>query len=87
MAGMQIEAVVSLPGVAHLPVCFDTLNCEIDSSSNHHALFDSAHALDLSDADIELFDAGLIKVGFVTGTPYSNTVAEEIIATGLLKNL
>lgn len=41
----------------------------------------------LSDADIELFDAGLIKVGYVTGTPYSETVAEEMIATGLLKNL
>ena len=41
----------------------------------------------LSDADIELFDAGLIKVGYVTGTPYSETVAEEMIATGLLKNM
>jgi hypothetical protein len=34
-----------------------------------------------------LFDAGLIKVGYVTGTPYSETVAEEMIATGLLKDL
>ena len=41
----------------------------------------------LSDADIELFDAGLITVGYVTGAPYSETVAEEMIATGLLKNL
>jgi hypothetical protein len=41
----------------------------------------------LSDADIELFDAGLIRVGYVTGAPYSETVAEEMIATGLLKNL
>ena len=41
----------------------------------------------LSDADIELFDAGLIRVGYVTGAPYSDSVAEEMIATGLLKDL
>ena len=41
----------------------------------------------LSDADIESFDAGLIKVGYVTGAPYSESVAEEMIATGLLKDL
>lgn len=41
----------------------------------------------LGDADIESFDAGLIRVGYVTGAPYSQTVAEEMIATGLLKDL
>ena len=41
----------------------------------------------LNDADIELFEAGLIKVGYVTGAPYSDTVAAEMIATGLLKDL
>jgi len=41
----------------------------------------------LSDANIDRFDAGLIRVGYVTGTPYSETVAEEMIATGLLKDL
>lgn len=41
----------------------------------------------LSDADIESFDAGLINVGYVTGAPYSESVAEEMIATGLLKDL
>jgi hypothetical protein len=41
----------------------------------------------LSQADIESFEAGLIKVGYVTGGPYSATVAEEMIATGLLKEL
>jgi len=41
----------------------------------------------LSDANIESFDAGLIRVGYVTGAPYSETVAEEMIATGLLKDL
>jgi hypothetical protein len=41
----------------------------------------------LRDADIELFEAGLIRVGYVTGAPYSETVAEEMIATGLLKEL
>jgi hypothetical protein len=41
----------------------------------------------LSDADIESFDAGLIRVGYVTGAPYSDSVAEEMIATGLLKKL
>jgi hypothetical protein len=41
----------------------------------------------LSDASIESFDAGLIRVGYVTGTPYSETVAAEMIATGLLKDL
>ena len=41
----------------------------------------------LSAAEVESFDAGLIKVGYVTGTPYSETVAQEMIATGLLKDL
>ncbi len=40
-----------------------------------------------SNADIESFDAGLIRVGYVTGAPYSITVAQEMIATGLLKDL
>jgi hypothetical protein len=41
----------------------------------------------LGDANRESFDAGLIRVGYVTGVPYSETVAEEMIATGLLKEL
>jgi hypothetical protein len=43
----------------------------------------------LSDANVEVesFDAGLIRVGYVTGAPYSETVAAEMIATGLLKDL
>ena len=41
----------------------------------------------LSEADIESFGTGLIRVGYVTGAPYSETVAEEMIATGLLKDL
>jgi len=41
----------------------------------------------LDDAEVGLFNAGLINVGYVTGTPYSETVAEEMIATGLLKDL
>ena len=41
----------------------------------------------LADADISSFDAGLIRIGYVTGAPYSETVAQEMIATGLLKQL
>jgi hypothetical protein len=41
----------------------------------------------LSDTDRVSFDAGLINVGYVTGSPYSETVAEEMIATCLLKDL
>lgn len=41
----------------------------------------------LSDANTESFDAGLIRVGYFTGATYSETVAEEMIATGLLKDL
>jgi hypothetical protein len=41
----------------------------------------------LSEPDRASFDAGLINVGYVTGTPYSETVAQEMIATGLLKDL
>ena len=41
----------------------------------------------LSDENVEQFSDGLIKVGYVTGTPYSTTVAAEMIATGLLKDL
>ena len=41
----------------------------------------------LNDAHIKSFEAGLIRVGYVTGVPYSETVAAEMIATGLLKDL
>ena len=41
----------------------------------------------LGGADVELFDAVLIRVGYVAGAPYSDSVAEEMIATGLLKDL
>lgn len=41
----------------------------------------------LPDENVESFDAGLIRVGYILGTPYSVTVAEEMIATGLLKDL
>jgi hypothetical protein len=41
----------------------------------------------LSDANVESFDAGLIGVGYISGAPYSMTVTEEMIATGLLKDL
>jgi len=41
----------------------------------------------LAEADIESFDAGLVRVGYIQGAPYSVTVAEEMIATGLLKEL
>jgi hypothetical protein len=41
----------------------------------------------LDEADIENFDTGLIRVGYIQGAPYSVTVAEEMIATGLLKDL
>jgi hypothetical protein len=41
----------------------------------------------LSDENIGMFNDGLTRVGYVTGTPYSETVAEEMIATGLLKDL
>jgi len=41
----------------------------------------------LSDTDRVSFETGFIDVGYVTGSPYSETVAEEMIATGLLKDL
>jgi hypothetical protein len=41
----------------------------------------------LGEADSESFDAGLVRAGYIQGAPYSVTVAEEMIATGLLKDL
>ncbi len=41
----------------------------------------------LDDEDVEAFEAGLTRVGYVTGGPYSTSVAAEMIATGLLKDL
>ena len=51
------------------------------------ALVKSLNDASLEEADIEAFEAGLIRVGYIQGSPYSVTVAEEMIATGLLKEL
>jgi hypothetical protein len=68
-------------------------NCEkvIPVQADHARwVFSVVRALNdahLSDENIESFDAGLTRVGYVTGAPYSESVAQEMIATGLLKEL
>jgi hypothetical protein len=42
---------------------------------------------ELRDDDIETFEYGLTHIGFLPGRAYLTTVAEEMIATGLLKEL
>jgi hypothetical protein len=72
---------------ANLRVCELVVPVNADHARYALAVVRALNEGQLNDADIESFDAGLIRVGYVTGAPYSATVAEEMIATGLLKDL
>ena len=72
---------------ANLDVCELILPVHADHSRSVVSVVRALNDGKLSDANVESFDAGLIRVGYVTGSPYSETVAEEMIATGLLKEL
>ena len=72
---------------ANLSVCETTVPMIADHARWVLAVVRALNDGHLSDASIESFDAGLIRVGYIQGAPYSVTVAEEMIATGLLKDL
>jgi hypothetical protein len=72
---------------ANLRICELVVPINADHAQYVLAVVRTLNEGHLRDGDIELFNAGLIKVGYVTGGPYSKTVAEEMIATGLLKEL
>ena len=72
---------------ANLQHCEKVIPVNADHAQSVLAVVRALNNGHLNDADIESFDAGLIKVGYVTGAPYSETVAAEMIATGLLKDL
>jgi hypothetical protein len=72
---------------ANLQHCDKVIPVQADHAQSVLAVVRVLNDGHLSDADIESFNAGLIRVGYVTGAPYSETVAEEMIATGLLKDL
>ena len=50
-------------------------------------VLNSVQSSQLREADIEEFKYGLTHIGFLPGRPFLTTVAEEMIATGLLKEL
>ncbi len=72
---------------ANLRLCELVVPVNADHAESVLAVLRALNVGQLNDADIESFNAGLIRVGYVTGAPYSATVAEEMIATGLLKDL
>ena len=72
---------------ANLRVCGVVLPVNADHARSVLSVVRALSDGHLGDASTESFDAGLIRVGYVTGAPYSATVAEEMIATGLLKDL
>jgi len=50
-------------------------------------VMDSLQAGHLLESDRSQFEAGLVKLGWLAYPPYQSTVAEEMISTGLLKEL
>jgi hypothetical protein len=72
---------------ANLEMCELLLPIHADHARSVVSVVRALNDGHLSDADAESFDAGLIRVGYVTGSPYSETVAAEMISTGLLKEL
>ena len=72
---------------ANLQNCEKVIPIQADHAQSVLAVVRVLNDRHLGDTDIEPFDAELIRVGYVTGAPYSDTVAEEMIATGLLKDL
>jgi hypothetical protein len=72
---------------ANLAICELVVPVNADHAQSLLAVVRALNAGHLNDADAELFDDGLIRAGYVTGAPYSDSVAEEMIATGLLKDL
>jgi hypothetical protein len=73
--------------VANLQHCDNIIPVQADHAQSMLVVVRVLNDGHLSDDDIDSFNAGLIRVGYVTGSPYSKTVAEEMIATGLLKEL
>ena len=72
---------------ANLQACMVTLPASADHARWVLTVVRALNDGHLGDANTESFDAGLIRVGYNLGTAYSVTVAEEMIATGLLKDL
>jgi len=72
---------------ANLSACDRALPISADHARWVLAVVRALNDGHLNDANIESFDAGLIRVGYIQGAPYSVTVTEEMIATGLLKDL
>lgn len=50
-------------------------------------VMESLHAGRLPESDRSQFETGLVKLGWLAYPPYQSTVAEEMISTGLLKEL
>jgi hypothetical protein len=72
---------------ANLGICQRVVPRFADNARWVMALVKSLNDGVLAEADVASFEAGLIRVGYIQGSPYSVTVAEEMIATGLLKEL
>lgn len=73
--------------VANLRACDLVVPVLADHARSAVAVVRALNDRRLEDANVESFNAGLIRVGYVIGAPYSETVAAEMIATGLLKDL
>ena len=72
---------------ANLQNCEKVIPIQADHAQSVLAVIRVLKDGHLSDTDIEPFDAGLIRAGYVTSPPYSYTIAEEMNATGLLMDL
>ncbi len=72
---------------ANLNVCESAVRIRADHALWMQAVVRALNGGQLRDADTESFNAGLIRVGYIADARYSATVAEEMIATGLLKDL
>lgn len=73
--------------IANLSVCENSVPRIADHARWVMAVVRALNDGHLNQANVESFESGLIRVGYIQGAPYSVTVAEEMIATGLLKDL
>ena len=72
---------------ANLEICETQMPSLMRVADATHVVLGSLLSNRLADEDVEQFDRGLIMLGWNPRPPFVSTVAEEMISTGLLKEL
>jgi hypothetical protein len=72
---------------ANLRICERTVPMSARQARLVQVVLQSLQAGHLLESDRSQFESGLVKLGWLVTPPYQSTVAEEMISTGLLKEL